>query len=382
MINLLVGTQGSGKSYEAVVHHIIAAIERGRKVITNMPLNIEHFRAVYGDEKANLITVIQPTAQNTVPFKTINDFGDKWRMTGDNPIGPLYVIDECHKSFPLGEVNKEVEQWFGENRHELADVLLITQSYGKIWKSLRDAIHIVYRVRKNIALGSSSSYVRKVQDGIRGEIVNQSIRSYEPKYFPFYKSHTKSDSSAKEATANDIKPIWFNWTFLIGIPLVLFGLYRLVANPLPFSSNSKPLIKEIHKVSPVVQVPIVQPANNQEPQQMQFKVKDDDKIAASHPYYKLQMHIGGYIESADKTRYLYNIQLSQNGQLVSTITDKDLTFAGYTVEAKGACLFKIKFNNFYDYVSCDLPQTDVSPTGNYKSRSSSTTSSVSIAKAG
>ena len=127
MINLLIGVQGSGKSFEAVVYHIIPAIERGRKIITNMPLNIEHFRAVYGDDKADLIKVIESTSSNPVPFKTIADFGDTWRMAGQNPIGPLYVIDECQKPFRMGEVNKQVEEWFGENRHELADVLLITQ---------------------------------------------------------------------------------------------------------------------------------------------------------------------------------------------------------------------------------------------------------------
>lgn len=363
MINLLIGTQGSGKSYEAVVFHIIPAIEKGRQVITNLPLNIEHFRAVFGDEKSNLIKLVKPTQDNPIPFKTIKDFGDPWRMDGNNPIGSLYVIDECQRCFPQGEINKQVQEWFGENRHELADVILITQSYGKIWKSLRDDVHIVYRVRKNIALGSPNSYVRKVQDGVRGEIVNQTIRTYESKYYPFYNSHTKSTSSAKEASADDIKPIWKHWTFMLGIPLLVFGLYRLATNPMPFSAQVvKPIVKP-PVIAPVVQLPINQASN--QPQQMQSKTKDDDKIAASHPYYKLQMHIGGFIESSDKKRFLYNVLLSQNGQLVSTVTDKELTFAGYTVEAQGPCLFKVKFENFYDYITCDLPQTDANPSKNF-----------------
>jgi hypothetical protein len=79
------------------------------------------------------------------------------------------------------------------------------------------------------------------------------------------------------------------------------------------------------------------------------------------------MHIGGYIESSDKKRFLYNVQLSQNGQLVSTVTDKELTYAGYIVEPRGACLFKIKFEKFYDYITCDLPQTDSHPSKNFNS---------------
>jgi hypothetical protein len=132
---------------------------------------------------------------------------------------------------------------------------------------------------------------------------------------------------------------------------------------MPFSPQVvKPIVKP-PVIAPVVQLPINQASN--QPQQMQSKTKDDDKIAASHPYYKLQMHIGGFIESSDKKRFLYNVLLSQNGQLVSTVTDKELTFAGYTVEAQGPCLFKVKFENFYDYITCDLPQTDANPSKNF-----------------
>ena len=149
---------------------------------------------------------------------------------------------------------------------------------------------------------------------------------------------------------------------MLGIPLLLFGLYRLATNPMPFSPQSKPMVKPPIS-SPIAQLPVNQVAN--QPQQMQSKTKDEDKIAASHPYYKLQMHIGGFIESADKKRFLYNVLLSQNGQLVSTVTDKELSSAGYTVEAQGPCLFKVKFHNFYDYITCDLPQTDSNPSKNF-----------------
>lgn len=376
MINLIIGSSGSGKSYEAVVFHVIPAIEKGRQVITNLPLNIEHFRAVYGDEKADLIKLVLPTYENPVPFKTIADFGDKWRMEGKNPIGSLYVIDECHKPFAMGSVDKQVDEWFAEHRHELADVLLITQSYGKIWKNIRDNVQLVYRVRKNIALGSPNSYVRKVVDGVRGETVNTTIRVYDSKYFAFYNSHTLSDTSAKEANANDIKPIWKHWTFLIGIPLLMFGLYRLFTNPLPFAAHEQPIIKPVqktaisqpHQVTPVQQTILQKPIEQEKP-------------AAIHPYYKLQMHIGGYIESSDKTKFLYNVLLSQNGQIVSTVTNKDLTNAGYSIEATGSCLFKIKFNTYSDYITCDLPQTGANPQDNFK-KPSFNNNPQTLAKAG
>ncbi|MFB9215678.1 zonular occludens toxin domain-containing protein, partial [Vibrio sinaloensis] len=56
MIFGLAGRPRSGKSYEAVVYHIIPAVKEGRKVITNIPLNIDKFKKIFGD-KADLIEV-------------------------------------------------------------------------------------------------------------------------------------------------------------------------------------------------------------------------------------------------------------------------------------------------------------------------------------
>ncbi|MER0370175.1 zonular occludens toxin domain-containing protein, partial [Vibrio vulnificus] len=58
MINLIVGRPGGGKSYEAVVFHIIPAIQNGRKVVTNLPLNIDHFVKVFGEDARSLIRTI------------------------------------------------------------------------------------------------------------------------------------------------------------------------------------------------------------------------------------------------------------------------------------------------------------------------------------
>lgn len=370
-VNILLGVPGSGKSYEAVAFHIIPAIEDGRKVVTNLPLNIQHFKDVYGQDKADLIHIITSTSQNPIPFKTVEDYQDDWK--NEKGQACLFVIDECHRPLPLGSTDKKIEDWFAEHRHKGHDVLLITQSYGKISKPIRDIIHIVYRVRKNVALGSSSSYVRKVQDGLRGEVVNTAIRKYDPKYFPFYNSHTQSNKSIEEAFAKDIIPIWRNWTFLGAAILIPIGLYFLLSRPMPFNQTAKPLIKPVQQqsvqTSPVQRSSAQQDTNSKlnanQPEQMESKTKDHDKVAANHPFYKLQMHIGGYLETDKitnniKTLFIYNVLLSQNGQVMATITDRDLIRAGYTIESFGACLMKITYNNFFDYITCDSPR--VSPT--------------------
>ncbi|MFN1568607.1 zonular occludens toxin domain-containing protein, partial [Vibrio harveyi] len=49
-ISLLKGKPRSGKSYEAVRYHILPAIQEGRKVVTNIPLNIDEFVKICGSQ--------------------------------------------------------------------------------------------------------------------------------------------------------------------------------------------------------------------------------------------------------------------------------------------------------------------------------------------
>ena len=65
MLNGISGKPGGGKSYEAVVTHIIKVITvEKRKVVTNLPLNIEHFCNVYGEFCRDLIVVVDGQFHN------------------------------------------------------------------------------------------------------------------------------------------------------------------------------------------------------------------------------------------------------------------------------------------------------------------------------
>ncbi|WP_373455386.1 zonular occludens toxin domain-containing protein [Pseudomonas aeruginosa] len=47
MINLILGQPGGGKSHEAVVYHVVPALNQGRKVITNLALDMEQVQSVF-----------------------------------------------------------------------------------------------------------------------------------------------------------------------------------------------------------------------------------------------------------------------------------------------------------------------------------------------
>jgi zona occludens toxin len=368
MINLLIGQPGGGKSYESVAFHVIpAVVEQGRKVITNLPLNLESWEA-YFPGSTKLIEIRRPvlerveingveTGKTVHPFSKIEHFGDEWRHPKDG-IGPLYIIDECHKPLPVRGTPIEVEEWFAEHRHELADVLLITQSYGKINKAIRDAVQLVYRVKKATAFGKNDRYIRKVQDGLRGEVVNTQIREYESKFFPLYKSHTKSNKSAQEALANDVIPIWKRWPFRGAMLCFIFVVCSSIYN----------LTRDGKKSAPPKAVEHHQPAPSQtsKPETVAEKPKQEEAkprgpAQKMHPYEGLEMHLSAvlqgkrYVDGQERNYLLGYIQIAQNGQPIRMVSFEDLRTAGYQIQYESPTVVSMTYKGLdIGYVIADL----------------------------
>ncbi|EGQ8735164.1 TPA: zonular occludens toxin domain-containing protein [Vibrio diabolicus] len=222
MIYAIAGRPGGGKTYEAVAYHIIPAIKEGRKVITNITLNVDWFVKIFGDDVRDLIKIVDGRltdfGSTSRPFSQIEDYSDEWR--NEKGQGPLYIVDEAHMSLPSRGLPAAILEWFSIHRHYGVDIILLTQNIRKVHRDIKDMIEVTYRCTKNTAMGSSNSYTKKVQDGCNGEVVNTSIRSYKSEYFPFYKSHSQSNKHVQEAQAKDIRPFWKRWP-VIGTALLL-----------------------------------------------------------------------------------------------------------------------------------------------------------------
>lgn len=363
MINALIGRPGSGKSYEAVVFHIMTALESGRMVVTNLPLNMEYIAAI-NPEFIPLIKFVGSSRSEGKlihAFGRLSDFQVDWR--DDKNRGPLYVIDECHKPFPKGKTPLDVEEFFAEHRHAGIDVLLITQSVRKISIALVDMIQVCYYVSNNRTMGSDKSYVRKVKDGVRGEVMNTTIRRYNTANFNLYQSHTKSDGSVKEAAAADIVPIWKHWTFMgAGICFVIAVVILATGdiNILKPSSLADPRVTKLREPTPE-EYAAAKAQQNSAPSYPAAPVVDPVDLEppkAIHPFHKVQLHIAGYIYGND--RHYYGLRATQNGQAVFEITDTDLTVAGYKVKAIGPCSLQLSWQDEYsEYLTCDLARVTV-----------------------
>ncbi|PWB18841.1 zonular occludens toxin domain-containing protein [Comamonas sp. JNW] len=391
MINGLEGIPGSGKSYEGVVYHVLEALKQGRLVITNLPLNVDQFAAIdpaYRDlielrtRPAKQLGVWDATdiaerpafqlwadrdpadpPESVFTFGTVWDFYTTWR--GPNGQGPLYVIDECHVSFPKTGTPDSVVQWFKLHRHFNADVLLMTQSFRDINQPIAQLIATLIKVRKADILGKADHYIRKVHAGYRGAVIQQGERKYKPQYFGLYRSNTQSSASA-EASAEDVKPfiVYFNrfkWVWLIFCAVIMVWAFwpkpgRTVWGTKTPEARAAATVKgspQAHVVPtpPSSNAPSNGPAKQASNQEQEPEPKEVPKTI--DPLFGKLLHLTGYMRKADKEIYAFVV--SGEGRQLFDLTSDELVNAGYTIKASSPCLAFVQYRDVIRPVTCDAP---------------------------
>jgi zona occludens toxin len=386
VISLFLGASGGGKSYEAVVFHVLPALRAGRLVITNLPLVVDAIESLVPRARELIEFRLKSKGPDrkasdggTSPcpvFGHVSDYGSPWRDESGH--GPLYVIDECHKALPRVGTPRAVSEWFAEHRHENADVILITQSHGKVDSAITENVQIVYRCRKAVAFGSMDRYIRKVQDGIRGDVVNTAIRVYDAKYFGLYKSHTRGQA-ARELAAQDIVPFWRRWP-VIGAGLcfvVLGGMLLTIEFKNPFHVNT------YAKAVPVTRSALASPASapasatpgahplDAPPAPRSVppvvssgrgrpaSVDPDDDDVLPEPYAGRGIHLVGHMQAGP--RHVWQFSVSQNGTRIAHLTDADLERAGYRWVGSHECGGYLVWRDSVRAVICDAPQVSLGP---------------------
>lgn len=367
-ITLIKGRPGSGKSYECVVHHILPNLKQGRKVVTNVPLNIDQFVLVLGEQVRDLIEVYpfdfdsnEHFLGNPEDYKSYQD----WRNTEGQ--GCLFVLDECHLLFPLqgrgkghDELASEQIKFFSGHRHYGFDFIFMTQSDRKINKLLREDIEICIELRKNRAIGDSNyrRYVYYYGDGKRSGLIEQGSRSYEKKFFNFYSSHTKSQSSVTEANVKDLKKWHQSWTIRIFVIFIVIGVFKLTGNMMTLFSekdaqktNTSPSIGS----SDTPTKELVSPKTNPNDSSSRITSFKDSEV----PFGKFEIFIDGYTDYSytDDNGLLHvKKQVSflaiNKAQYELSLHLEDFYLAGYEVIVFGRCFVKLNYQEVERLIYC------------------------------
>lgn len=386
MINALEGIPGSGKSYEAVAYHVLPALRVGRKVITNLPLNIDAFAAIdpawrdlieirtrpaprIGDwnaaniaehEAFRLWTDREPEAQpeNIFTFGSVWDYYSTWR--GDKDQGPLYVIDECHVALPKLGTPDSVVQWFKLHRHYNAEVLLMTQSFRDINQPIAQLVATMIKCRKADILGNADEYIRKVHAGYRGAVIQTDRRKYEPKYFGLYKSNTQSSGSA-ESKVQDVSPFvvkfkrftWLFWVFAISYMVYAFWPE---ADTNVWGHKTAPAAKKSTAAQPVhVQHAQAQQGPAQAPQQPAGTSATPAAPEVKDPLFGKLLHMTGDLSKQGRDQITFVV--SSEGRRVFDLTSDDLVQAGYKVHRLAHYMATVTYQSVVRPVTCDAPYT-------------------------
>lgn len=381
MINGLSGRPGSGKSYEAVIRHIMPALLKHRKVVTNIPLNVDWFCSVVGEHCRDLIVQIEGGFHNYGGKRYFSDAEhflryQDWRNEENQ--GVFFVVDECHLCMPraagAGEdrvsTQQELKEYLSMHRHYGHDILLLSQNFRKVDRDVVDMIQNCYFTIKKSFLGQDDKYICKVADGVSRNIVATHEREYEPKYFAAYQSHTKSVGSVTEAKTVDVKPWWQNKFFgmAAALSIALVALLSLLSSQIEESKHRKAeILAKNTLVKPAPAPAIQQPQQAQPaapvPQSKPATKPDEGPQPKKHPLDGLQMHLTATAE--DWTRHgryqktIY-VAVSRNGQMLKEITAADLALAGYHWTLLNDCMLEIKYNDVYqDWIFCDAPTQEV-----------------------
>ena len=233
-----VGLPGSGKSYDVVANQIMPALEQGRRVVTNIPLQRDAVRDI--TRQGEIVDL---------PLEVI--MAEPAKIDEYATPGCLLVIDELWRLWPAGQKTDKIPQPYksllAEHRHRVdsegrsMQIVFVTQDLAQIAAFARQLVEQTYHHTKLTSVGATNSYRIDVFHGaITGAVppINNRLREifgkYKPEIFKLYQSHTMSESktsganeSAMDARGNVLKrwQVWAGAAFAIGC--VTFGVVAL-----------------------------------------------------------------------------------------------------------------------------------------------------------
>ncbi|HHC7292211.1 TPA: zonular occludens toxin domain-containing protein [Vibrio campbellii] len=366
-VRMIYGVPGSGKSFMATQQVLLPALRKGRKVITNLSLNIDYLVEILEIDPDLIQVVKSERGDFSDTFLNVEDYKDDWR--DDKGRAPLIIVDEAH--FALNKQRKkeevlDIENFFSTHRQAGYDIYLITQDYNRIPRDILGFVEIYYEVMKQKTMGSNV-FTYYVRDSDRKMIGNKT-KTYEKEIFKCYKSHLLSDGEVEEdLDAVGVKLVWFRWPFvLLGLVILImaigFTFFGWSFNPFAFlNERENAQLKEnveLDKIefvdvgSPVINKPaVVSDSSIIEPVEIVEvveKPKEIKYLKQDHPLDNKLFQITTWLGNTA----LVNIYEKETRLKVSSIYHTDLENMGYTLEKYSDCSMKLTYENINFFIDC------------------------------
>lgn len=213
------GLPGSGKSYEAIAKHIIAALQKARHVYTNIRgVDAVQIAAFLGVDRDSLVSLLH-----------VCDSKDKAELTAFFMAAlpdSLIVWDEIQDFYPAQRqpLDKPITEWVTQHRHSGIDIVLLGQDRRDVHNIFRRRIERVIHFRKMNAVGLDNRYIwtlSQAQGLDKYKKVSSGQGTYEPAICDCYQSvraETENLASYGDSRANILKQ-----KSLLLVPVVLLA---------------------------------------------------------------------------------------------------------------------------------------------------------------
>ncbi len=272
------GLPRSGKSYEAMVKHVLPALKNGRKVFAYVEgLNHEKIAVINEQPLEEIQSLLIQITREQVP--------EIYKHVEKNS---LVLIDELQNFWPnsRGKLSDEMMKFVSEHGHDGIDIIMMGQSFKDCHNAWRRRTERKVQFFKLSAVGRDSNYNWTAYQAIpddKGEVnykkVDTGIGKYDSKYFGIYKSHT-SDDVNKDHYKDSRFNILSQKKFTVIIPLFILAsiyatyyVYRIFKHPNPVVK-----VQESPKPKPVQTAVIPAKTNNVSPGQTQPAPSDSNEV--------------------------------------------------------------------------------------------------------
>ena len=209
------GLPRSGKSYEAMVKHVLPALAKGRKVFAFID-GIDHQKIaeVTGMDLEHVQALLVPLTKEQLP--NVQDHVED---------RSLVVLDEMQDTWPTGrqKLDPGITEFVTQHGHREIDILGMTQDIKDIHSLWRRRADKKIQFVKRDVLGKPNEYTWRTYKQTRPdrwEEIMSGKGKYDPKYFGIYKSHS-TDNPEGEDYKDDRAVIWKRKGIRYGIPLVI-----------------------------------------------------------------------------------------------------------------------------------------------------------------
>lgn len=248
------GMPGAGKSYDALVTHILAALKKGRKVYVRLnglrhDLIAEHLQMPLEDVQRLLVVV------------TVEQVRELYTMVEKDS---LVIVDECHDYWPQSfkPLPTEVERFFAEHRHHGLDILLLSQSFKRLHTALRVRVERKTVFQKLTAVGMKNKFLATFYHATgpdKFEKVGKATKTYDPVFFPLYDGVQPGTENTEVYEEGGIT-VWrtvLPWFVLAAVLAIVGGIgyaHFFAAKP----KDSQPVAKTVESAAPLQ--PLATPA--------------------------------------------------------------------------------------------------------------------------